>query len=172
MTHFQIRHFYLNSHLQQGSIFSFFFVLYIYIYIIFVVSWSFQLSLFKCTLPGASGNNETLRHGKIISLLSSHTVVLLTHDPGPQLSICLSHAQCLTPSWIYLSLPLNYLLMSPTITPKPTCGALGQRLILWGKAGLLVVCQHLATLSCLSSWNRHKTDRGLPDQRMPLNKHD
>lgn len=154
------------SHPQQGSVFSFFVIISVP-----VASWSFQLPLFQFTLPGASGNNETLGHGKIISLPSTHTVVL-THDPGPRPSICLSCVQCLTPSWIYLSLPVNYLLTSPIIMPKPTCRALGQSLILWGKAGLPVTCQHWSALSCLSSWNRHRTDRGLPDQRMALNKRD
>lgn len=44
--------------------------------------WSFQLPLFQFRLPEASGNNETVGHGKIISLHSIHIVVLLTHDPG------------------------------------------------------------------------------------------
>lgn len=67
------------SHLQQGSMFPFSFL---GIISVPVASWSFQLPLFQFGLPGASGNNETVGHGKIISLLSVHIEVLLTHDPG------------------------------------------------------------------------------------------
>ncbi len=105
-----------------------------------VASWSFQLPLFQFRLLGASGNNEKVVHGKIISLHSTLTVVPLTHDPGPQPSICSSGVWCWTPSWIYLSLPCNYLLTSPIVMPRPTFGALGQSLI----RGAWLACLWLA----------------------------
>lgn len=67
------------SHLQQGSVF---FFSCFRIISVPVASWSFQFPLFQFRLPEASGNNETVGHGKIISLPSIHIVVLLTHDPG------------------------------------------------------------------------------------------
>lgn len=124
-----------QSHSRAKLLFTRLSVFFFVIISVPVASWSFQLPLFQCTLPGASGNNETLGHGKIISLPSTHTVVL-THDPGPRPSICLSCVQYLTPSWIYLSLPHNYLLTSPIIMPEPTCRAWGQSLILWGQGCL------------------------------------
>lgn len=67
------------SHLQQGSMCFYFF--FFGIISVPVARWSFQLPLFQFRLPGAYGNNETVGHGKIISLPSIHLVILLTHDP-------------------------------------------------------------------------------------------